>query len=156
MHESLVAHRVISLRCGIWSLSGHSGLWQAVRSADLWVHGLANFECDAISSFNPRVQLARRPLATWFDDVAQPRMRRLVVKPPQPDHGGFDRLGRTRQSMEDKGVRPCHGFGDVSGSTDTRSDVARICAADKNGARIAGFAAAFDLPGPLSTKSGPN
>jgi hypothetical protein len=26
-----VAHRVISLRCGIWSLSGHSGLWQAVR-----------------------------------------------------------------------------------------------------------------------------
>jgi hypothetical protein len=32
--------RVISLRCGIWSLSGHSGLRQAVRPADLWVHGL--------------------------------------------------------------------------------------------------------------------
>src|ERR1700737_4273084 len=37
---SLVAHRVISLRCGIWLLSGHSGLWRAVRPADLWVHGL--------------------------------------------------------------------------------------------------------------------
>ena len=29
-----------SLRCGIWSLSGHSELWQAVRPADLWVHGV--------------------------------------------------------------------------------------------------------------------
>ena len=38
---SLMALRDISLRCGIWSLSGHSGLWQAVRPADLWVHGLA-------------------------------------------------------------------------------------------------------------------
>ncbi|MET4426534.1 hypothetical protein ABIB87_009111 [Bradyrhizobium sp. JR18.2] len=36
-----MAHRVISLRYGIWSLSEHSGLWQAVRPADLWVHGLA-------------------------------------------------------------------------------------------------------------------
>ncbi len=35
-----MARRVISLRCGIWSLSVHSGLWQAVRPADLWVHGL--------------------------------------------------------------------------------------------------------------------
>jgi hypothetical protein len=25
-----LAHRVISLRCEIWSLSAHSGLWQAV------------------------------------------------------------------------------------------------------------------------------
>jgi hypothetical protein len=31
----LLAHRVISLRCRIWSLSGHNGLWQAVRPADL-------------------------------------------------------------------------------------------------------------------------
>jgi HSP20 family protein len=30
----LMAHRVISVRYGIWSLSGHSGLWQAVRPAD--------------------------------------------------------------------------------------------------------------------------
>jgi hypothetical protein len=44
----------------------------------------------------------------------------------------------------------------LSGSTDIRSDVAKICAADKNGARIAGFKAVFDLPEPLSTKSGPN
>jgi hypothetical protein len=36
----LVAHRFISLRCGIWSLPGHSGLCQADRPADLWVHGL--------------------------------------------------------------------------------------------------------------------
>jgi len=36
----MLAHRVISVRYGIWSLSGHSGLWQAVRPADLWVHGL--------------------------------------------------------------------------------------------------------------------
>ena len=43
-----------------------------------------------------------------------------------------------------------------SGSTDTRSDVARISAADKNGARIAGLEAGLDLPGPASTKSGPN
>ncbi len=35
-----MAFRVISVRCGIWSLSEHSGLWQAIRPADLWVHGL--------------------------------------------------------------------------------------------------------------------
>src|SRR6266403_3924172 len=44
----------------------------------------------------------------------------------------------------------------LSGRTATRSDVARICAADRNGARITGFAADFDLPGPASTKSAPN
>ena len=37
-----MAHRVMSPRCGIWSLSGHSGLWAAARSADLCVHGLVN------------------------------------------------------------------------------------------------------------------
>jgi fido (protein-threonine AMPylation protein) len=37
-----VVHRDISLRCGVWSLSGHSGLWQAERPVDLWVHGLEN------------------------------------------------------------------------------------------------------------------
>jgi EAL domain-containing protein (putative c-di-GMP-specific phosphodiesterase class I) len=35
-----MALRVISVRCGIWSLSEHSGLRQAIRPADLWVHGL--------------------------------------------------------------------------------------------------------------------
>jgi hypothetical protein len=41
------ALRVISLRCGIWSLSGHSGLWQAVRPpGDLWVHRLDLFGDD--------------------------------------------------------------------------------------------------------------
>ena len=39
-HQSPLAHRAISLRCGIWSAIGGSGLWQAVRPADLWVHGL--------------------------------------------------------------------------------------------------------------------
>jgi hypothetical protein len=34
-----MAHRVISMRCGTWSLSEHSGLLRAVRPADLWVHG---------------------------------------------------------------------------------------------------------------------
>src|ERR1700680_3628124 len=34
-----------------------------------------------------------------------------------------------------------------SGSTDTRSEVARICAADRNGARIAAFWLGFDLAG---------
>src|SRR5258706_15933712 len=58
----LVAHRAISLRYGIWSLSGHSGLWQAVRPADLRVRGLADFESNGIPSFQPPVQLARRPL----------------------------------------------------------------------------------------------
>jgi Phasin protein len=33
-------HHDISLRCAIWSLSGHSGLWPAERPIDLWVHGL--------------------------------------------------------------------------------------------------------------------
>src|SRR5260370_37041540 len=47
-------------------------------------------------------------------------------------------------------------FATFSGSTDTRSDVARICTADKNGARIAGLEVGLDLPGPASTKSGPN
>jgi hypothetical protein len=36
-----VVLRVISLCRGIWSLSGHSGLRQAVHPANLWVHGLA-------------------------------------------------------------------------------------------------------------------
>src|SRR6476469_1439285 len=31
----------ISLRCAIWSLSGHCGLWPAERPVYLWVHGLA-------------------------------------------------------------------------------------------------------------------
>jgi hypothetical protein len=35
-----MAHRAILLCCGIWSPSEHSGLWQAVRPTDLWVHGL--------------------------------------------------------------------------------------------------------------------
>jgi hypothetical protein len=30
----LLAHRVISLRSGIWPLSRHSGLWQTVRPGD--------------------------------------------------------------------------------------------------------------------------
>jgi hypothetical protein len=37
---SQTADRDISLRRRICSLSGHSGLWQADRPADLWVHGL--------------------------------------------------------------------------------------------------------------------
>ena len=40
-----LAHRAISLRYGSWSLSGHSGLWQAVCPADLWVHGLSCMMC---------------------------------------------------------------------------------------------------------------
>jgi divalent metal cation (Fe/Co/Zn/Cd) transporter len=44
----------------------------------------------------------------------------------------------------------------LSGSTDTRSDVTRIGAADKNGARIAALRLSFDLSGPVSAKSGPN
>jgi DNA-binding transcriptional LysR family regulator len=36
----LLAHRDILLHCGISSLSWHSGLWQAERPANLWVHGL--------------------------------------------------------------------------------------------------------------------
>src|SRR5258708_35076265 len=44
----------------------------------------------------------------------------------------------------------------LSGRTDTRSDVARICAADKNGARIGGLGADFDLASTLATKSAPN
>ena len=59
-------------------------------------------ECNAIPSFNPPVQLAPKAAGHVVDDIAQPRMRWLVVKPPQPDHGGFDRLGRTRQPMENK------------------------------------------------------
>ena len=35
-----MAHHDTSLPCGIWSLSGHSGLWPAERPVDLWVHGL--------------------------------------------------------------------------------------------------------------------
>ncbi len=45
----LLAHRVISVRCGIWSLSGHSGLWRAVRPADLRVHTLGKLRCASIS-----------------------------------------------------------------------------------------------------------
>jgi hypothetical protein len=41
-----MAHRVISLRRGNWSLSAHSGHWQAVHAADLWVHGLATPKAD--------------------------------------------------------------------------------------------------------------
>jgi hypothetical protein len=40
----VMAHRVISLRSGIWSLSAHGGLWRVVRLADLWVRGVVNFE----------------------------------------------------------------------------------------------------------------
>jgi hypothetical protein len=29
-------------------------------------------------------------------------MRGLIVKPSQPNHGSFDRLGRTRQWMENQ------------------------------------------------------
>src|ERR1700721_425632 len=49
------------------------------------------------------------------DDLAQPCMCRLVVKPSQPDHGSFNRFGRTWQSTEDKMVRPRlnHVFCDV-------------------------------------------
>jgi len=41
-----------------------------------------------------------------------------------------------------------------SGSTDTKSDVARICAADKNGARMAGLDVGLDFPGPASNEIG--
>src|ERR1700692_402511 len=47
------------------------------------------------------------------DDVAQPRMRRLVAKPSQPDHGSFDRFGRTRQPMKNKTVGLNHVLGDI-------------------------------------------
>jgi hypothetical protein len=42
----LPAHRDISLHRRIWSLSGPSGLRQAVRPADLWVHGLIRASLD--------------------------------------------------------------------------------------------------------------
>ena len=32
--------RINSLRCEVSSLLVHGGLWQADRTADLWVHGL--------------------------------------------------------------------------------------------------------------------
>ncbi len=44
----------------------------------------------------------------------------------------------------------------LSGSTDTRSDVARICAADRMGARIAALDAGFGLAAAPSKKSAPN
>ena len=55
------------------------------------------------------------PYATGYEtnDIAQPCMRGLVVKPSQPNHGGFDWLRRTRQATEDKVVRPGHAFGNV-------------------------------------------
>ena len=43
-----------------------------------------------------------------------------------------------------------------SGRTVTKSEVARIPEADKNGARIAGLRPGFDFPMALSAKSGPN
>ena len=36
---SELAHPVISLRLGIWSLSGHSGLCHAAHPTNLWPHG---------------------------------------------------------------------------------------------------------------------
>ena len=39
----------ISLRCGIWSRSGHSGLWPAERYVDLWVHGLGTTLADLLT-----------------------------------------------------------------------------------------------------------
>src|SRR5260370_331833 len=47
------------------------------------------------------------------DDITQPRMCRLVVQPPQPNHGNFDRLLRTCESAVTKLVGPCHAFGGV-------------------------------------------
>jgi hypothetical protein len=41
-NDAMGANHDISLRDGIWSLSGHSGLWPAERPEDLWVHGLDN------------------------------------------------------------------------------------------------------------------
>jgi hypothetical protein len=37
-----LAHRFISLGCGIWSLLGHIGLWQAARPADSCPCGLGS------------------------------------------------------------------------------------------------------------------
>ena len=37
----LLAHHDISLRCGIWPLSGQYRTSPAERPEDLWVHGLA-------------------------------------------------------------------------------------------------------------------
>ena len=39
-----MAHRVIWLRSRIWSLLVHSGLREAVRPVDLWVHGLIRID----------------------------------------------------------------------------------------------------------------
>jgi hypothetical protein len=41
-HRPYMAHHDISLRCGIWSLWRHSGLWPAECPVDLCVHGLIN------------------------------------------------------------------------------------------------------------------
>jgi hypothetical protein len=47
-----------------WSSSGHSGLWQAVSPADLWVHGLV---FSPINDFSPRSRqtIALRAITIW-------------------------------------------------------------------------------------------
>src|SRR5258706_7288540 len=76
---------------------GEAGDHRARLGRSLVAHRAISLRCvQAASSTSPKA--AGRAV----DDVAQRGMRRLVVRPSQPDHGSVDRFGRPRQSMENK------------------------------------------------------
>src|ERR1700736_3434910 len=76
----LLAHRVISWRCGIWSLSGYSGLWHL----DLPFHHL---QLELGNGFR-RVEALRARLGAVHDGVAAIEPER-VFQIVEPLAGGF-------------------------------------------------------------------
>jgi hypothetical protein len=94
----LMALRDISLRCGIWSLSGHSGLWQAVRPADLWVHGLG---CDCRRVGTVRVRRRYDHGAERGLKIAKIRLRKFDRSHHQADAAAApDNTNRVRFTPE--------------------------------------------------------
>ena len=90
-------------RCGAYLIAvGLSRLFGALRA-----------QRDPLFEPNQARLFGKQVLRHVVDDIAQPRMPGLVVKPSRPDHGSFDRFGRTRQPMESEVVRLDHTFGDV-------------------------------------------
>src|ERR1700722_238983 len=99
--------------------------WSNAREAESGIvrQAIATLDAGRLKRFRAkwmpvRVKKMRHLCATEVigcsdDDLAQPRMCRLVVKPSQPDHASFDRFGRTRQSMKNKGVIFDHALGDI-------------------------------------------
>jgi len=103
----LLAHRVISVRYGIWSISGHNGLWRAVHPADLWAHALVGAYAEpreisypSVAFWEFRLKLCKQGCLARQGLLIRAQMSRRAAIQLLPDRGRKGSAKRLRNYLQ--------------------------------------------------------